>query len=675
MTPSDLTHQPSPHPPPLLASAFDQSNDIDLPDADDVEDLKIAAHKRQDSFSSSQARSHSRSSSIGGASFGSIEEDNTGIAQSFVDTKESNSSGDKTHAADCSASKAKELKAPIPDFCCPCGTFRGWKQIRLGGRKLSRSYSDLRLLGGTQARGWAWEEEIPDPAPLKAQQQQYHEEEDEEEEEEGETLELCRPTPRVTKRACLERLPVEILDEIISHLALDIPPNGYTPRNVDLISCLLTCRTLHSATLGVLYRHITIPHSIIFSKALNHIRQYPSLGTIVRRLDFSHFTSVGLGRTQQMNVEIQNLTAKTLLQCLDLLPNLKELLLQEHVEDDVDGDVVRKIFISKTLLRAVDFCGCSSAKFSSGFLSAVTQEPKFPSILPNIRRLSLHECTGLPDEAFQSLLPRLTNLTHLDVAHTQISNSTLFLIPYTARITHLNISRCTKLTGPEVVRFLSTHPAVTSSLVYLNLMVDASRHRILEEADVPNLLPHLKSTLRSLNLGGARISSAHMPDLLRLSKHVEELGLSSADLTLEDINSFFAPPSSSSATATPWEPSHLRYLDLTRNPYLTQAALFNSKSCLLVTPQSYPLLVIEMSERLIAPLRARSKSSNNRSGWVVRELGRRGWYVREPSGDPSMPVDDGQRSWKMGAHWWGTRKIPVSVGDVGGIYGHYMFKK
>lgn len=80
MTPSDLAHQPNPHPPALPVSALDQDNDIDIPDADDVEDLKIAAaHKRQDSFSS-QARSHSRSSSIGGASFGSIEEDNTGTS-------------------------------------------------------------------------------------------------------------------------------------------------------------------------------------------------------------------------------------------------------------------------------------------------------------------------------------------------------------------------------------------------------------------------------------------------------------------------------------------------------------------------------------------------------------------------------------------------------------------
>lgn len=386
-----------------------------------------------------------------------------------------------------------------------------------------------------------------------------------------------------------------------------------------------------------------------------------------------------------MNVEIQNLTSRTLLQCLDLLPNLKELLLQEHVEDDVNGDVVRKIFGEKDSLRALDFCGCSSFTFSSGFVGAVTDEA-FPAILPRLRRLSLHECTGLPDEAFRSLLPRLVSLTHLDVAHTQITNNTLGCIPHTAQITHLNLSRCTKLTGPAVVDFLTTHPAVTKTLVYLNLMVDVSRHRLLEKEDVDRLLPHLTSTLHSLNLGGARITSAHMPCLLRISKHVEELGLSSANLTVDDINSFFIPAKQSNddendtvdkEPVPEWQPPKVRYLDLNKNPYLTQAVLLNPRTCHLITQQSYPLLVIELSERIITPLRQRS-ANNNRSGWVVRELGRRGWYVREPFTDinnQSMVPDNGLRPWKMGAHWWGMKKIPVSVGEVGGIYGHYMFKK
>jgi hypothetical protein len=52
-----------------------------------------------------------------------------------------------------------------PDFCCPCGGFLGWKQIRLGGKSLSRSYSDLRGLGQLQAKGWAWESHDHDHQP------------------------------------------------------------------------------------------------------------------------------------------------------------------------------------------------------------------------------------------------------------------------------------------------------------------------------------------------------------------------------------------------------------------------------------------------------------------------------------------------------------------------------
>ncbi|OAX79614.1 hypothetical protein ACJ72_06066 [Emergomyces africanus] len=633
------------------------------------EPVKPQSHVRDTSPSSASDESSRR------PSFGSIKEDSTEIAQSFVDTEE-NSSNKAAPKVDDTATQASVQSPDSPEFCCPCGAFLGWKQIRLAGRRLSRSYSDLRLLGNAQSRGFAWE--VNDSNTITTVQEE--------------------PRRSIKKgNASIELLPAEILDQIISHLAIDIPPNGYTPRNIDLVSCLLTCRTLHSVTLSVLYRHITIPHSIIFSKALNHIKQYPALGTIVRRLDFSHFTSVGLGRTQQMNFEIQNLTSKTLLECLELLTNLKECLLQEHLEDDVNVSVLRKLLSRTPSLRAVDFCGCSSATFSDGFLSAVTEDPEFPATLPTLRRVSLHECSGLIPRVFEAFLPRLVNLTHLDVCHTQITNSALMSIPHSARITHLNISRCTKLTGPEVVKFLTTHPAVRESLIYLNVMTDSSRHQLLDETDVDTLLPCLTSTLRSVNLGGAKVRSSNMPSLLSLSKHVEELGLSSANLTISDINQFFAlPPSdnesdgdsatgsnqleSPSTRSRVWVPSQLRYVDLTKNPYITQAALLNPKACLLVTPHSSPLDVIELSEKIISPLRQRSRANKYGNGWLVRDLGRRGWYVREPAlgtrhGKPAVRPDDGRRSWKMGARWWGMRKIPVAVGDVGGLYGHYMFKK
>ncbi|KAH1390659.1 hypothetical protein KXW83_005951 [Aspergillus fumigatus] len=599
----------------------------------------------------------SRSSSRRRPSFGSIKEDVDGIAQSFVDTHITQSPTDQTKQTSPLAIDMQHT----PDFCCPCGGFLGWKQIRIGGKSLSRSYGDLRALGAMHTRGWAWENNaVVNNPPTKTVQSKSQ-----------------KPPPGSSR---LEKLPPEVLDQIISNLALDIPPNGYTPRNVDLVSCLLTSRTLHAATLGVLYRNMTFPHSIIFSKALNHMSQYPALGTLVRRLDFSHFTSVGLGRTKQMNAEIQNLTSTTLLKCLDLLPNLKECLLQEHVEGDISVDIVRKIFTGLPNLHGVDFCGCATQSFSAVFHQALTTEPGLPLTLPNLKRVSLHECSSLPPSTFEVLLPRLINLTHLDVTHTQISEAALFSIPETAQITHLSLSRCTRLKGPRVVEFLTTHPAVCNTLVYLNFLADPTRYRILEEDDVSALLPRLPKTLRSLNLGGAKITSAHAPALVPLTKHLEELGLSSADLSCKDLNMFFAPPLVSDHTGSaegpePWVPSSLCYLDLNKVPQLSIGTIFNTNTCLLLSQQSYPLQVIEFSDKIIAPLRERVKNNRASSGWTVRELGRRGWYVRDPASMPNQVPDDGSRPWKMGARWWGMRKIPVAVGDVGGIYGHYMFKK
>ncbi|KAH8428162.1 Leucine Rich Repeat domain protein [Aspergillus melleus] len=421
---------------------------------------------------------------------------------------------------------------------------------------------------------------------------------------------------------------------------------------------------------------MTFPHSIIFSKALNHMSQYPALGTLVRRLDFSHFTSVGLGRTKQMNAEIQNLTATTLLKCLDLLPNLKECLLQEHVEGDISVEVMQKLFTGLPNLFAIDLCGCSTQSFSAVFQQSLFS---LPLTMPNLRRISMHECSSLPASAFETLLPRLVNLTHLDVTHTQINEAALFSIPDTARITHLSLSRTIRLRGSQVVEFLTTHPAVTDSLVFLNLLTDPTRYRLLEEEDVSALLPKLPSSLRSLNIGGAKVTSAHTQALIPLTKHLEELGLGSAELSAQDLNAFFTPAPRGGDVAIEalenWVPPSLCYLDLTKASQLTLGTVFNTSSCLLLSQQSYPLQVIEFHEKLIAPLRERTKTAKSSTGWTVRELGRRGWYVRDPASMPNEVTDDGARSWKMGARWWGMRKIPVAVGDVGGIYGHYMFKK
>jgi hypothetical protein len=450
------------------------------------------------------------------------------------------------------------------------------------------------------------------------------------------------------------------------------------------MSCLLTSRRFHEATLTTLYSRITVPHSKIFSKFLSHISQYPALGTLVRRLDFSHFTSVGLGRTQRMNDEIQNLTADTLLRCLELTPHLREFLVQEHLHNDLSEAVIRKVFCGLHVMNAVDFCASSSSSFRHAFESVINpQNHSLPSTF-NIRRLSLHECNTLSSSVFETLLPRLPYLTHLDVCHTSITGSALMSIPKTARLTHLNISKCFYLKGPLVVEFLITHPAARDTLIYLNLLSDISRYRLLSQKDVEKLLPQLPSTLRALNLSGAKIVGDHIPLLLPLTKHVEELGLGFSELSVTDLNSLLVPPSLStpnddseegpSGEEENWIPHAVRYLDITGLSEIKASTLFSTRSCAFVTSMTLPLEVLEISEKLQKELRGR-EATNKRIGWTVRDLGRRGWYVRQPSQDQPQANDSGRRAWKMGASWWGMRKIPVACGDVGGLYGHYMFKK
>jgi hypothetical protein len=558
--------------------------------------------------------------------------------------------------------------------CCRCGRAQEWKPNGFRGKRRSRSFSPPRTIV-SELLGWTDEPESLD-----------------------ESVELTRGRLSGPGESSLEKLPVEILgmssciigacagtndtitDKIISQLALDVPPAEFTPRNEDLISCLLTSRTIHAATITTLYSHVTIPHSKVFSKFLGHITQYPGRGRIVRRLDLSHFTAVGMARSKEATQNIQNLTATTLFECLELTPNIQEVLLQEHVEDDLSTEVLQTLLFGLPNLKALDFCAASSAKFVEAFSSAVTNATWLNSMNNStlgIRKLSLHECFTLPTSSLENLLPQLPRLTHLDLFHTRVNDKALMSIPKTARLTHLNLGRCSQISGAGTVDFLTSHPAA-KELIYLNLACDLSRYRLLWETDVEKLLPELPSSLRSLNIGGAQIRSRHVQLLLPLSKHLEELGIRSADLTLKDVNSLFVPSSAqtdSSAVAEeqePWIPSALRYIDLANISSITQPTLMGN-ACVLLSSVTSPLEVIELGDQTIAALKE-STRANSQRGWVVKDLKRRGWFVRSPGND-GAEVGDRRRAWKMGAMWWGMRKIPVAWGEVGGMYGHYMFKR
>jgi len=374
-----------------------------------------------------------------------------------------------------------------------------------------------------------------------------------------------------------------------------------------------------------------------------------------------------------MQSEIQKLTSETLERCLSLTPYLREFLGSEALDEDVDEKVLKKLFCELEYLQAVDFCALTQTNFTKGLTAVMSaSNPALPEALP-LRRIGLHACTTLPPSVFSSMLPRLPHLTHLDLTHTQLTDGALHSIPHSARLTHLSISKCNKLHGPAVVDFLLHHPAA-QSLVYLNLHFDTSRYRLLSIADVDELLPGLPTTLRSLNLNGAKINSTHIPELRRLARFLEELSLGSADLNIKDINGLFRDENDKT------HKSNLRFFGLSNVSSVTPNTIIFPDSCALLHPDSYPLQVLEFSDKVLDGLKERPMTSK-KLGWIVKSQARRGWYVRAgpgtlPGGEKyakELAADDGWRPWKMGARQWGSRKVAVGQGEANGIYGYYAF--
>ena len=470
--------------------------------------------------------------------------------------------------------------------------------------------------------------------------------------------------------AAIERLPGEILDQIFSYVQMDHSADELVRQAVNLAACSLASKSLHTAAIRVMYRHVSIAQSKQFVKVLRSLIEDSTLGGMVHWLDFSHFSNIGFGRTRAVRESTPFVTPSTLKEFLDHAPLLQAFLVHEHIDDELDVSVLSKVF-RMPHLQALDFTACSSRAFTESFTTVCTLTPwrdnsmiSLGAFTHPLKRLSLHECTTLQEPVFEALLPRLTNLTHLDVAHTLINDDALLSIPASARITHLNLERCTRLTGSAVARFLTSHPAAKDTMVYLNLGADHSRHRLLSAKEVSRILDGLPSTVKSLNLAGAIINPGHVPQLKRLACQLEELGLKAAELGMEaDINRIFGLDSNEAK-----ENLTLRYIDLTNVKSVTQMSLSYSPDT-LISPRSLPLETIELGSDVLDQLNKRNRHAKN-PDWVVRELGRRGWYSRSPA-----PSANPASKWKMGARWWGMRKIPMVDQEVGGMYGYFMFKR
>lgn len=158
------------------------------------------------------------------------------------------------------------------------------------------------------------------------------------------------------------------------------------------------------------------------------------------------------------------------------------------------------------------------------------------------------------------------------------------------------------------------------------------------------------------------MDSTHIPLLLPLSKHIEELGLG-RHLSLPDIQALFVPDEKLPLPQQlSWTPHSLRYIDVSdlSSAELDLGSLFGPR-CPVLKSVAEPLEVIEVGADVLKRLE-RSKPVLDRVGWCVKEAGRRAWLVRKRD----RVTDDGARGWKWGACYWGMRKVPVARAEVGG---------
>ena len=296
--------------------------------------------------------------------------------------------------------------------------------------------------------------------------------------------------------------------------------------------CLLTSRHIHRAAISVAYRDVKVSFPGTLSSIPSQLRLYPDLGTLVRSLDLSD----ELGAAASPNLEKQG---NPLCDFLNLTPLLQHFRIGVSFQHFLNSATLRTLLCDLKMIQSIDFSQCHSPSFALEFLS-LCSDPAL-RVSPYMKSLSLHGCKDLPPEIFKAILYQLPRLQLLDVKNTQIPAHALLSIPKTARITHLNINQCDFLSTSEITEFLTTHLAVTLTLLSLEAATSQDVPGLTED-QVTAILSKAPSTLRSLNLKNSEMTSKHLPLLQKLSHQLTELTVGS-HLRLRDIEALFVSPS------------------------------------------------------------------------------------------------------------------------------------
>ncbi|CEP63663.1 Lug1p LALA0_S08e07756g [Lachancea lanzarotensis] len=429
-------------------------------------------------------------------------------------------------------------------------------------------------------------------------------------------------------------LPPEIVYEVLTFQFYDLmsndhpstPEKFYSNLRIFLRSNLTVNKTFYHICRVLLYRYLNFTSARGFYKLLETLRNSPEVLRYIEVADFQELTSIGLGRTGEMNKSIKNLTNETLWEFLGYTRNsLREFLASEHIQADLDERIINFLLKPGTVLSVVDFCGCSQDSFTSTFSTAVQQlynndEPIAYNY--QMTALGLNDCTTIEPKTLGRLLMTLPELQKLDLTRTAIDDRTLISdVPHLKHLTHLSLAMCHQLTPRGVLEFFSYHPAITdkdniSTLQWLNVQVH-SHSSSWTDVQLMFLLKKLcyyghNKTLQYLNVGGmpmhinddiTAVRSSHYwqcQDTLQFIKlnfpQLKSLSIRDNNIPIPKLTHFLSPLESKEVPN-----QHLKFLNIVNNSYINRwsiqdPAIFSHSKSLCALEMSFdPWQQIEAS--------------------------------------------------------------------------------
>ncbi|KAH6682999.1 hypothetical protein B0J14DRAFT_574837 [Halenospora varia] len=354
---------------------------------------------------------------------------------------------------------------------------------------------------------------------------------------------LQHHTPKASTLSSLERLPVELLLKILSSLNTTITKDDAThlrdilPRNPnqlqplvqekgDFLSCLLVSKTLHHATLPLLYNTITLSSQHAVETFSSNLGARPHLGQLIRTLDLSLLFNIPLPpRSQRSSM------GKLIQGALPLLTRLRELKVPQQFDSNLDLTILTLLLSGKLpSLKNLDIGPACSASAISSILAAHPSH----GVRLSITSLRLRSVDFDLTPVAKELLSCMSRLKHLDVSQTNLECDVLRGLTENVSLKTLVVRDSARF-AQGFNSVLETRPELFREIEVLDL--EGAESDFDGQASVVDQLP---KSLRSLDLGAMVVTASEVQKLMDRCEGLEELALG-VGLTMRDVETMILP--------------------------------------------------------------------------------------------------------------------------------------